>query len=283
MSIRTASPLPGVEVNTLGEVYRVSPDGQRTLATLYKVNGYRMVSLPDGSREYVHRLVAKAFLPNPENKPEVNHLDGNPSNNRLENLEWTTRSENAQHAFRTGLINPYQRSAPCKACGALTRAKDGICPACKPRLRKAARDADKAAAAHDQAARLMTGGLTQRQAEYLSLRSQGLSYADIARRCGVSRQCVQEAIQKMQRYMTAPGRCLYPVLDRELRRRKIKRGELAKLLFLSPSCLSNRLLHTGLPYRDCLTIRDAYFPTWTLEELFAPPPSYPDATTTAVP
>lgn len=69
-------------------------------------NGYRYVTLcSDGiqTREYIHRLVAKAFLPNPEEKEEVNHKNGDKQDNELENLEWATRLENQRHAYDTGL------------------------------------------------------------------------------------------------------------------------------------------------------------------------------------
>ena len=72
--------------------------------------GYRRVTLykNEGGKTtrksfMVHRLVAMAFIPNPQNKPQVNHINGNKSDNRVENLEWCTATENMIHSVKTGL------------------------------------------------------------------------------------------------------------------------------------------------------------------------------------
>ena len=70
------------------------------------VGGYEHLMLIKNNKKYnfkPHRLVAEAFVTNSENKPEVNHIDGNKLNNHFSNLEWVTRKENCQHAWKTGL------------------------------------------------------------------------------------------------------------------------------------------------------------------------------------
>lgn len=74
-----------------------------------KKNGYFDLDLTKNgiiTKFLIHRLVAMVFLPNPYNRPVVNHLDGDPSNNCLSNLEWATYSENTIHAWKTGLSKP---------------------------------------------------------------------------------------------------------------------------------------------------------------------------------
>lgn len=70
-----------------------------------KDNYQRIVLMKEGvkTKYQAHRLVALAFIPNPDNKPFINHIDGNKSNNNADNLEWCTASENVTHADITGL------------------------------------------------------------------------------------------------------------------------------------------------------------------------------------
>lgn len=79
--------------------------GKLLKVTLMK-NGYMSLELRMGDtnkRHLVHRLIAEAFIPNPNNKPVVNHINGIKTDNRIQNLEWCTQSENIRHAIDTGL------------------------------------------------------------------------------------------------------------------------------------------------------------------------------------
>lgn len=84
----------------------------RTLRNFIGKSGYVTVSTKIGGRSgsavcfRIHRVVAEAFLLNPESKPEVNHINGIKHDNRLGNLEWVTRQENVDHAVSTGLSSP---------------------------------------------------------------------------------------------------------------------------------------------------------------------------------
>lgn len=87
---------------------------EKILKNGYMTSGYLFVVLrkDDKSKNHsIHRLVAKAFIPNPKNCTDVNHIDGNKQNNCLYNLEWCTRSENLKHAVNIGLVKNQ-----CKIC-----------------------------------------------------------------------------------------------------------------------------------------------------------------------
>lgn len=79
----------------------------KVLSARAHTNGYLRYQLFDRNRNgtdfYAHRLVAKSFIDNHDNRPEINHIDGNKKNNIKENLEWISRKGNINHAFKTGL------------------------------------------------------------------------------------------------------------------------------------------------------------------------------------
>ena len=87
----------GIVINKhTGRILKLQPNGKGYLRFSIRENG-KLKFL------FVHRLVAKMYVPNPYNKPQVNHIDGDKKNNRADNLEWVTNYENRRHAVTNGL------------------------------------------------------------------------------------------------------------------------------------------------------------------------------------
>ncbi len=109
------------DVQNLDGRYQVSNFGRvrtnwgkgKILKPQPRSTGYLSVALRNKKINYairmsIHRFVAMAFLPNPDNKPQVNHIDANKHNNHVDNLEWCTCSENIRHGYKMGLLK-----SPC--------------------------------------------------------------------------------------------------------------------------------------------------------------------------
>jgi len=92
-------------INIKGDVLNIKTN--KILKPFTNGVGYYRVSFYDENKKrrqfYIHRLMAANFIPNPEGKMFINHIDGNPSNNNINNIEWCTKSENGIHAYKMGL------------------------------------------------------------------------------------------------------------------------------------------------------------------------------------
>lgn len=104
-----------------GDNYEISDKGRiknirgKILKPFVKKNGYIQITLNLKGAEkkyYIHRLVALAFITNPDKLPEVNHCNGDKNNNSIGNLEWVTRKENVSHSYYTGLKNQTGETNP---------------------------------------------------------------------------------------------------------------------------------------------------------------------------
>lgn len=92
----------GYLVSKHGDVFSIKKGLPKKMKPQKQKNGYLLIHLHLNGKSYyrwIHRMVAEVFIPNPNNKPQINHKDGNKENNKVPNLEWVTAKENIQHAY----------------------------------------------------------------------------------------------------------------------------------------------------------------------------------------
>lgn len=188
------------EVFENGDVWFVK-DGYKRKLKPYNVSRnrkYMVVSVSENGKQkmfYVHRLVASAFIPNPEEKPQVNHIDGNPSNNNVKNLEWVTGRENVLHAYKS-----IRQRYLCEFCGAETFSSKKICASCydMESWRKK-REIEKQKKLEELKNSVDIQSLSEKQKEYFDLYLSGLNYTEISKKFGLTPQAVSHQFRKMKK------------------------------------------------------------------------------------
>lgn len=183
----------GVDVSDSGSI---ALNGQELKQ--YDCNGYKQVNV-QGKRVYVHRLVAMAFIQNPENKPQVNHKDGNKSNNSKDNLEWATSQENRIHAYK----NHLQPHCLCSMCGnVIFRKRDNdniICCNCKRIIRKEENKSKKSLKYYELYNSINHEMLTEEENGIMQLLISGKHSESISNELGLPRKRVWYTIKKCMR------------------------------------------------------------------------------------
>ena len=188
------------EIFENGEIWLIK-DGCKRKLNQYSVSRnrkYLIVVVSENGKQkqyYVHRLVASAFIPNPENKPQVNHIDGNPSNNNISNLEWVTGKENVLHSYEN--IRP---KYPCIFCGSKTFSSRAICHNCLCRERERKKyKIKKDNRLNEFKKSINVSALNERQKMYFDLYLKGLSYTEIGKEFGITRQAVAAQFAAMKK------------------------------------------------------------------------------------
>lgn len=174
-----------------GGKFMVFEDGRifKLLDPPVSSSGYKFVRI--GVKSYpLHRVIASTFIPNPENKPQVNHIDGNKTNNAVSNLEWVTAKENNHHARTTGLYNR-EKSLERKSELHLLRKKETA--------RRSAEKAERQRAELDaKAEKERAANAKSKIREYR--KKAGLSQTELAEALGID----QSAVSNWERGLSEP-------------------------------------------------------------------------------
>ena len=186
-----------------GTVYRKNTRGlirEAKQSYVSRNKRYTVVTYTENGKQtsyYVHRLVAEAFIPNPEDKPQVNHKDGNPLNNNVENLEWVTSKENVDHAYEIGLIKTLE-STPykCAKCKSPTMKNDYVCGECKSKMARLKFNLQRKQEQRNRYKKIDLKTLKPRYRKIIKSRFRGDTLEDIGHRLGITRERVRQ-LEKM--------------------------------------------------------------------------------------
>lgn len=187
-----------------GDIFRVKGNFffECTEINTGKNGKYKVITLTENGQQkhlYVHRLLAEAFIPNPENKPQINHIDGNPSNNDLDNLEWVTAQENVQHAYDTGLVPTLENSLhKCTRCFNPTMDENEFCQDCKYHFKTLKNKLQSNQKQRDEYRNIKTEELGPRYKKIIKSRFRGDTLEEIGDRLGVSRERVRQLINDVK-------------------------------------------------------------------------------------
>lgn len=181
-----------VKADKDGTIYKRYLNGEMKKAKQSTVSsGYKVINIIIGGKTrnlVAHRIVAKTYIPNPKNKPQVNHIDGNKQNNHVSNLEWCTAKENAHHAI-------YELAPKCPDCGKNTRTSDGICPICRVERYRQKRER-KIQNLDREIKRIKAKDMSikERNEIIIHLAKKGCSLQKIGNKFGISKQRVYQII-----------------------------------------------------------------------------------------
>lgn len=156
--------------------------------------------MEDGKQiqEYVHRLIAEAFIPNPDGKEQVNHIDNNGHNNDLKNLEWVTDKENKAHA-RESLGNYSMKNAKlCIFCESeMTKSALQVCEHCSNKVKRLKTIEKKIEKLSEKYSDVDLNSLTNREKVIVSLTVKGQTLEEIADTYKISKQRVSQILKKI--------------------------------------------------------------------------------------